>query len=187
MGLMTRRHGHLERRTEVPANVSEVRGRLVLVRDPQPRARVWPDSFADDTCDELCGAVDEAVTLEDALAGAVRTLCGRMRWNAGRAAYRGADPVWYVDSFATVRRLAHEGVLRDRIIAWNEPWTESRSSDLLRYVFPIDWSADAWLEFYSTDGSQPYANALDDIARALVPASLFLPRKPSERTQRTIP
>ena len=145
---------------------------------------MWPESFADDTCNELCSAVDEAPTLEEAFRGVLRTLCSRMRWNAGRAAHRRAQPVWFVDSYATVRLLRTVFYSRDamgRVIPWNEPWSASRSSELLRFVFPIDWSADAWLEFYSTEYSQPYSNALDDVARALVPAAMILPRKRSER------
>ena len=181
---MTRRRGNFEEQAEATPPAAARRGRLVLIRDPRQRARVWPEWFAEDTCNELCAAVDEAVTLEDALRGVLRSLCSRMRWNAGRAAHRDTHPVWYVDDHSTIRMLGHVGHLPDRVIAWNEPWTASRSNDLLRYVFPIDWSVDAWLEFYSTEPSQPYANALDDVARALVPAAMILPRKPSEQTQR---
>lgn len=160
---------------------------LVLARDAHQRAPTWPEWFAADACDELCAAVDEARTLEEALRNVLRTLCGRMRWNAGRAAHRDTLPVWYVDSYDTIGLLRQFGCPQDTAasaIPWNEPWSASRSGGLLRFVFPIDWSAGAWLEVYSTEGSQPYANALDDIARALVPASMILPLKRTQRASR---
>jgi hypothetical protein len=191
---MTRPRGTFEERTvsssgSEPA-APEMRERLVLIRGALQRARMWPECFAADTCDALCAVVDEALTLEDALRGVLATICGRMRWNAGRAAHRDVQPVWFVDTCATIGMLRHGGCQKDatvREIPWNEPWSASRSSELLRIVFPIDWSADAWLEFYSSEFSQPYANALDDVARALVPAAMILPRKSSERTQRCVP
>ena len=151
--------------------------RLALV----PR---WPEWFAADTCDQLCAAVDEAVTLEDALRGVLHTLCDRMRWNAGRGVHRGVTPVWYVDSFDIIPLVLDAKRLRDGVIPWNEPWSAAPSGDMLRFVFPIDWSTETWLEFYSAELSHPYSTALDDVARALVPAALILARKPSERAQR---
>jgi hypothetical protein len=162
------------------------RGRLVLIRDEHPRAPIWPESFADDICDELCSAVDEGVTVEDALRAVLQTLCGRMRWNAGRAAHRDVQPLWFVDSYKTVRMLRREVRLRDAgdcEIPWSDLWSVSRSGEMLRFLFPIDWSAQAWLELYSADSSKPYANALDDVARALVPAAMILAHKHASRAR----
>ena len=139
-------------------------------------------SPAPDVCDELCAAVDEAVTLEEALRGVMRTLCMRLGWNAGRATHHDARPVWHVDRHQSIPALRRV-VGRVPAVVWHEPWTVTRSSALWTVTFPIEWSAGAYLEMYSLEPPGTPNDVLDDVARALSPVGTLLHRKRGEKLQ----
>ena len=164
---------------------SEPRARLELIRSDTPGAATWPDAFAVEICDDLCSAVDEALTLEEALRKLLRIVCDRLRWNAGRAQHHQTPALWFVDSHETIRTLRRTIALPDpdRTIVWHEPWTTTQHRGLWKVVFPIEWATGACLEFYSTELLHAPDAALEHIACALVPAGALLRRKRAERSQ----
>lgn len=161
---------------------------LELIQSDEAAAERRPPSrLAADVCDELCGAVDDSLSLEDALRSVLASVCRRMEWTAGRASRSQMHPVWYVGhggAIPTLRRVVTADYKAARRIDWQEPWSVTARAGLWTLVFPIEWSSDTSLEFYSLQRSSMEAAALDELALALVPVGALLKRKPFEKIQK---